>query len=115
MFADTPSGAERRVHARRPLHAPATVLLPGNQVDEVREIDISLGGMGILAEVSPKTGTRFRVRTSLNLSGANPVTFEADVEVTHSIYGSHERGFKVGLRFVSVEPHLEQALARFVL
>jgi c-di-GMP-binding flagellar brake protein YcgR len=43
------------------------------------------------------------------------VAFEADVEVTHSIYGSHERGFKVGLRFVSVEPHLEQALARFVL
>jgi c-di-GMP-binding flagellar brake protein YcgR len=109
------SGAERREHARRPLRAPTTVLLPGNQTFEARSLDISLGGMGIVAPASPKAGTRFRVRTTLQLPGVGPVPFEADVEVTHSIYGAHEGGFKVGLRFVSIEPHLEQALARFVL
>ncbi len=115
MTEDKTSGAERREHTRRPLRTTTTLLLPGNQVFDVRALDISLGGMGIVAPVSPKSGTRFRIRTTLNLPDVGAVPFEANVEVTHSIYGAHEGGFKVGLRFVSVEPHLEQALARFVL
>jgi c-di-GMP-binding flagellar brake protein YcgR len=110
----TDDGPERRQTERRPLRTSAVVLLPGDQTFTVQTLDISLGGMGIVANANPRQGTRFSIRVALPVRPTGQYLFEAGVEVAHSILARDEGAFKVGLRFVSLDPRGESAIRHFI-
>lgn len=108
------TGIERRQHTRRVLRTTAHVLLPDNKRVEVRTFDISAGGLGIVAAINPKAGSTFNIRLNLVLTSTGSTTIEAPVEVTHSVFGSVEQGFKIGLRFLKLESSAISAIALFL-
>lgn len=110
----TEDGADRRQTERRPLRTSATLLLPGGQTFTVQTLDISLGGIGILAPANPRPGTRLSIRVSLPARPAGLYVFDAGVEVAHSILGRDEGAFKVGLRFVSLDSRGQSAIRHFI-
>lgn len=108
------TGAERRVHLRRVLRNNALLLLPGDKTLEVRTVDISAGGMGILVDVNPPQGATFSIRVSLPLKSKGYKVFETRVQVMHSVYGSAEGYFKVGLRFIDLDAGTVAAISSYM-
>jgi c-di-GMP-binding flagellar brake protein YcgR len=107
-------GGERRHQERWPLRTTATLLLPGGRTVEVRTFDISTTGVGIIAPVSPKIGTRLSVRVPVPQRPKGMVPFEAPVEVAHVMLSSGEGGFKVGMRYITIDPDALELITRFV-
>ena len=106
-------GIELRQHKRRYLHTTAYVTLPDRQVVEVRTTDISAGGLAIIGAMNPKVGVTLVIRFCLPEKSGGRTTIQAPVEVTHSIYGSAERNFRIGLRFLKLEPEAILSIAQY--
>lgn len=95
-------GIERRKNPRRVLRTTATVILNGTQTFQVRTIDISIGGMAIVAPANPKPGVTFTIRMTIPLGSKGTEAFEAKAKVMHSVYANAESGFKIGLSFIKL-------------
>jgi hypothetical protein len=107
-------GANRREHDRRPLRTQATVLV-ARQTFLVRTLDVSESGVGILAEVNPAIGTRFRIAFALPNKRAGGFTeIASDVQAMGSIFSSTDGGFRIGARFNDATPAMVAALADYV-
>lgn len=70
--------------------------------------------MGILVDVNPPKGATFSIRVLLPLKTRGHDMFETRVQVIHSIYGSDEGHFKVGLRFLDLEASVAVAIAGYM-
>ncbi len=105
---------ENRIHQRRPLRAVATIMLPGNQEIEVHTLDLSRGGMAIVANANPRQGTEFGIRVTLPLRQRGSGTLEARVRVVHSILARDEGGFKVGLQFIGIDANGQSVIDEFL-
>ncbi|MFM9917016.1 MAG: PilZ domain-containing protein [Rhizobacter sp.] len=104
----------RRQHERRYLRGVATVVLSPKDSFEVRTLDISAGGMAIVAAANPRPGTTFSIQVSLPLRPKGFTAIEARVQVMHSILASDEQGFKVGLQFVSLDAPTAAAVIQYL-
>ncbi|MCA3028677.1 MAG: PilZ domain-containing protein [Rhodocyclaceae bacterium] len=107
-------GIELRQHKRRHLHTTAHVALPDSQVVEVRTTDISAGGLAIIGAINPKVGETLFIRFGIPVKSGGRTTVQATVKVAHSIYGTAERNFKIGLRFLKLEPEAVSSIAQYV-
>ena len=96
------------------LRRVATLLLPGNQTLDVRTIDISTGGMGIIASANPPIGMACGLRVALPGGTAGTVTLELRVKVRQSMFSAKDDGFKVGLGFVDLNPAHERSIRQYV-
>ena len=108
------SGGERRLHKRRTLRTIAHVVLPDQQLVEVRTFDISAGGLGIIAALNPQAGATFSIRMKLVAGSTSSTLIEAPVMVTHSIFGAAEQGFKIGLRFLKLDPEARAVIMQYL-
>lgn len=108
------SGADRRITERRLLRTNATVILGASHAFTVRTIDVSTGGMGIVAQANPRPGTMLAIRFVLPLRPTGQMQFEAKARVVHSVFSSSEAGFKVGLSFVDLTPDAAAGVASFL-
>jgi c-di-GMP-binding flagellar brake protein YcgR len=106
--------AERRGAVRKPLHVRARLTAAGKSV-EVRTFDISRSGLGIYAEFNPRNGLEVEVSCSLIKPGKEPQAFQARGRITHSVFTSDGRGFKLGMEFLHVDAASLQALSVFLL
>jgi c-di-GMP-binding flagellar brake protein YcgR len=104
---------DRRAAARKPLHTRAVVRLAGRAF-EVRTFDISSGGIGIYAEINPKIGMVVELQCTLLTRTKGPQPVQTMAKVSHSVYSSDGRGFKVGLTFVELDPPSAQAISLFM-
>lgn len=99
-------GANRRIHPRKVLRRPATVVLAGQPPRDARTWDLGLDGMSFLCPKPIPPGTRCEVRFELPLGDrSSPVT--APVKVLYCSFSGAE-GFKVGTAFGDLD---EQSLA----
>ncbi|GAA5175500.1 hypothetical protein GCM10025771_07850 [Niveibacterium umoris] len=105
---------ERRQHARKAFHSVAYVLLTGRQPIAVRTLDISPGGMAIVAPANPPAKMNCKIRISLPVKLRAPTVVEIQATVLHSVLSRRENGFKVGLHFVHPAPEAKQAIAAFL-
>jgi c-di-GMP-binding flagellar brake protein YcgR len=110
----TESGAERRLAARKIIRTRATVVLSGKFTFEVRTLDISVGGMCIVAAANPIPGTPMQISCQIPVTGMGPVQIEAHAKVMHSVFSGDEEGFKIGLSFTEISPQCKDAIAKFV-
>jgi c-di-GMP-binding flagellar brake protein YcgR len=107
-------GIEQRRHKRRYLQVTAHVALPDSQVVEVRTIDVSAGGLAVIGAINPKVGETLFIRFGIPLKSGGRTAVQATVKVEHSIYGAAERNFKIGLRFLKLEPEAVSSIAQYV-
>jgi hypothetical protein len=106
-------GANRREHDRRPLRTQATALVAG-QTFLVRTLDVSESGVGIMTEVNPALGTRFRIAFALPKRSGGFTEIAGEVEVMGSVFSSTDGGFRVGLRYLGATPTMVGALMDYV-
>lgn len=109
-----PDVSERRRSQRKALRTGAVVGLPGGQRFEVRTLDISTGGLAIVAGANPRPGTRFELEFALPMGSRGVMPVRVTAQVAHSVFSSAENGFKVGLFFVDPQPQLAQAVAAYM-
>lgn len=114
------NGSERRQFERRVLHVPAQLHLNagGNTTARpmsVRTVDISLGGMAVVAPVNLREGVLLEIHFTMVLRRQPSVDLKLKVEVMHSILARDVDGFKVGLRFVALDDWASQAIHHFVV
>jgi c-di-GMP-binding flagellar brake protein YcgR len=103
----------RREHHRKILRTHARLLLPSKEVVTVRTFDISAGGMGVAAGISPPTGMRLGVQLYLPTTDGGRELLMTEATVTHSVLSQTEQGFKIGLRFVLADAS-SAVLARYL-
>lgn len=104
--------SERRGSLRKSLRTIATVHVAGQTV-RVRTMDISVGGMAIVAAVNPPPGMTFELEFDL-LIGSRVVTIRAKAQVMHSVLSSAESGFRIGLSFLSIDPASVSAIEQYL-
>ncbi len=109
----TPTPENRR-HERRALRSQATLLLPGGMTFPVQTVDISVGGVGVLAPANARIGTRVSIRLTLPVRPVGTTTFDAPVTVVHSVLSRREEGFKIGLQFVDLEARSASAIRHYI-
>lgn len=115
MSTETPlPSQENRRHERRALRSQAVLLLPGGQTFPVQTLDISVGGVGVLAPANARNGTRLAIRLTLPVRPSGTTTFDAAVTVVHSVLSRHEEGFKVGLQFIDLDPRSASAIRHYI-
>jgi len=105
---------ERRKTERKALRARATVILGQTQGFEVRTLDVSVGGMAIVAQANPPPGVVLSIRFMMPLKPSGYAPFEARARVVHSVFSSAESGFKVGLSFIDLPADAVAAVNRYL-
>lgn len=107
-------GPERRKTERKVLRGPAQLLLPSRDLIETRLIDISLGGIGLLAPVNLLADTACDVKFRAALCGTAAEVFLARGRVARCILSGKEGGFLVGLEFTDLPSTVRDKIKRYV-
>lgn len=90
-------GANRRIHPRKVLRGPATIVVPGQPPRDGKTWDLGLDGMSVISPRPIPPGTRCEVR--FDLPGVDhPTHVTAPVKVLYCSYCGAD-GFKVGTAF----------------
>jgi len=104
-------GANRRIHPRRVLRGPATIVVGGQAPRDGRVWDVGLDGMSVISAKPIAPGTRCEVSFDLPARGsATHVT--AQVRVLYCSYIGAE-GFKVGTAFGKLDERSLDAVNEF--
>jgi methyl-accepting chemotaxis protein len=88
----------KRVAPRKPLHVPATLVVPGSSPMHVRTVDVSVSGICIMTPDPLESGQRCEISFKVPVNGV-----ESNVTVVaQSVYSIHSGadGFKTGMRLV---------------
>ncbi len=109
-----PHAFERREQMRRTFRRNATLLLPAGVEVTVRTLDISLGGLGIVAAANPPNGLVCGIRLPLTGRRGEPVALELRVRATQGVFSAADHGFKVGLAFVAPDAAQQRLLREFL-
>lgn len=103
-------GANRRIHPRKVLRRPATVVVAG-QPREARTWDLGLDGMSFLSARPIPPGTRCEVRFELPV-GDQASAVSAPVKVLYCSFCGAD-GFKVGTAFGTLDDDIMDAVRQF--
>ncbi|EXJ14765.1 hypothetical protein D779_2134 [Imhoffiella purpurea] len=97
------------------MHGTAQLSSPEHRSFVVYIVDISAGGVRVVAPINPRVGTVFvlRIRLPLRPSGSLPV--ETRVSVAHSILTGEEDGFVLGLTFLELPNVARNAILDYLL
>lgn len=92
---------ENRVHLRRSLETEGWVAEPNGQSwKEVKMLDLSKGGIGILGPEPMKGGSSYRF--SFHLPGS-PKMIHFDGRVTHCLPHPFLAGYRIGMQFQHID------------
>ncbi|WP_205833014.1 PilZ domain-containing protein [Azohydromonas caseinilytica] len=108
------SGAERRRTERKVLRGSAQLLLPSGNLVETRLVDISQGGLGLVAPVNLPVGTVCEVKFRSALFGNGTEALVVRGRIARSILSGKEGGFMIGLEFSNLAPALRDKIKRYV-
>lgn len=107
-------GPERRVEDRKVFRGPGQLLLPTREVLSVRTLDLSLGGIGLVAPSNLPRDAMCEVKFRSPIVSDRLETLLARGRVAYSVLSGKENGFLVGLQFVDVAPGVLALLRRFL-
>lgn len=110
----TGSASAQRRSDHSVLRVPAVVMMSGQQVFEVRTLDIAPRGMDIVAPANPRPGTTFTIKCTIPVRPKGRTTIEVQAKVVQSVFCSTENGFKIGLTFVDTPPTTASAILQYL-
>jgi len=96
------------------MRTAAVIVFPSQQTFEVRTLDISSGGMAIVAQANPRVGAAFTIQFTIPGKPTGGVPFEARAKVVHSVFSSEENGFKIGIAFTALPAASAAALLHYI-
>jgi c-di-GMP-binding flagellar brake protein YcgR len=115
ILSETADGSGLRQYRRRILNIPAQVQLSTGQRFEVRLLDVSEGGAGIVAEAAAPVGVRFRLAFQMPARTAMPTTrIELQARVVSNILSRDHAGYRIGLQFVDLDQAQHQQIRGYV-
>jgi c-di-GMP-binding flagellar brake protein YcgR len=107
-------GLDRRTTERRAFRAPALLKLPSQQVLEVRTFDISVGGIGLVVPLNLRRDSVCDVRVRAPVQAEGMEVIMARGRIAHSILSGKEKGFLIGLEFVTLSDPLLSLIKQYV-
>jgi hypothetical protein len=110
----TTSPEDLRQSQRRPLRAPAMVLVQGKPGMLGRTIDVSEGGLCLALKDTITAGTECLVSFELPDKSTGRRRLQSQARVMYSILSGQHDGFKIGIKLLSPAPDLVHALHAFV-
>jgi len=110
----TTPGPDRRLTPRRDLRMKALWRRPGTEFVEVRTIDISATGIGLISDVNIPEGETCSVLIALPVSAGRSVNMQITGSVAHSILNGQTSQFKIGVLFVQLPPQTAATIREFV-
>jgi hypothetical protein len=102
------SPSELRAHERGLFASTTYLLLHGHRIVEARTLDLSAGGLGVVAPVNLPLHLVCGVRLVVPGIPSGAHTVMARAQVMNIVFSGKENGFAIGLRFTSIS---RQALA----
>jgi hypothetical protein len=105
---------DKRKDSRRRLSGYPQLEFSGQSPIDVKAMDVSCSGLGIVAQFNPPPLTSCNVTFVLPFNPNRPATVSAVAVVMHSIYSQENEGFKVGLLFHNLEVNTVNLLLNYV-
>jgi c-di-GMP-binding flagellar brake protein YcgR len=103
---------EQRAHARKLMHEQAFLLdSSGTSWAPIVLLDISLGGISFAIPEAIISGT---VRQLLFTVPGSPTRHQAQVCIVHRSTSGVPTGFRIGARFIKVDPDTTEQILNFV-
>ena len=93
---------EFRAHERGLIASTTHLLLPGRRIVEARTLDLSAGGLRVVAPVNLPLSLVCGVRLAVPGIPTGAHTVMARVQVMNIVFSGKENGFVIGLRFTSL-------------
>lgn len=93
-------GTEGRTHHRHLLRTRGHLLFSGHAPIPIRTLDISVGGMCVVSEITLPAKVQGTIELSMPLGNGRFELQIVNIQVMHSIFCNKEDGFKVGLVFL---------------
>jgi hypothetical protein len=104
-------GSNRRIHPRKVLRAPATLIVPGQPPREGKTWDLGADGMSLLSPKPIPPGTRCEVSFDVPVAGTQRHVV-APVKVLYCSFSGPD-GFKVGTAFGALDDESRHAVDEF--
>jgi c-di-GMP-binding flagellar brake protein YcgR len=108
------SSTERRRHTRERFAATAHMLLPGRRIVEARTLDISAGGLRVVAPANLPITSLCNVRLRIPGIPSGVHTVMARARVASNVFSGRESGFLLGLSFTEIARPARAAVERYV-
>jgi hypothetical protein len=108
------AGPERRLTPRRDLRMKALWRRPGTQFVEVRTLDISTTGIGLISDINVPEGETCAVLIALPVAPGRSVNMQITGTVAHCILNGQTSQYKIGVSFVQLPPQTAAAIKAFV-
>jgi c-di-GMP-binding flagellar brake protein YcgR len=80
----------------------------------VRTLDLSHGGIAIVAPINLPEGTTLELHCQLPLKPTGSAAFHATARVANSFLSGKEDGFQIGLSFVHIDDASRQTLGSYL-
>jgi c-di-GMP-binding flagellar brake protein YcgR len=107
-------GGDRRRHPRKFLSGTAYLLLPNQTPVEVHALDISSGGLGVVAPMSLPHERYCEIRFTLAREPYGLDQLTTPVQVVHCVLSGREHGFLLGLEFVDLPEKATAVINRYM-
>lgn len=103
-----------RQHLRKPLRTSALLSSTALPTLTVRTLDISLGGMGIVASANLIMRVRCTALLTIPTRNYGSTQLRLEAAVAHCVFTGAEDGFKIGLQFTVLSAEAEAAIAQYL-
>jgi c-di-GMP-binding flagellar brake protein YcgR len=107
-------GPERRQGERKVFRGSAQLLLPNRELVQVRTIDISPGGLGLVAPSNLSPAMVCEIRFRAPLQGERLEILQARGRIAYSVLSGKENGFLVGFQFTDIPTPALTLIKRYV-
>lgn len=110
----TTPGRDRRLTPRRDLRIKALWRRSGAEFVEVRTLDISATGIGLISDVNIPEGETCSVLLALPVAPGRSVNMQITGTVAHCILNGQTSQFNIGVSFVQLPPQTAATIKEFV-
>ncbi len=103
-------GIESRVYKRHPIRTRGHLLFNGHSPILVRTLDISIGGLCVVSEITLPMKIQGSIDLSMPMGNGRFELQNINIQVIHSIFSNKDDGFRVGLMFIKLAPNLQKII-----
>lgn len=103
-------GIKSRAYKRHPIRTRGHLLFNGRSPILVRTLDISIGGLCVVSEITLPIKIQGSIELSMPMGNGRFALQQINVLVIHSIFSNKEDGFRVGLMFINLAPNLQKVI-----
>ncbi|WP_298234990.1 PilZ domain-containing protein [uncultured Azohydromonas sp.] len=108
------AGADRRKFKRTLYRSHARLLLPDLDAIEVRTVDISSGGVGIVSPLNLLPGTPCEIHLRFRKIPIGMENVAMQAQVAYCVLSGREQGFLSGIQFVEPSREALKAIDRYI-